>query len=438
MMEQVTATAPPRILLATVRSWPLAARLAMALHEAGASVTAWCPSGHPMLRTRAVAGSHPVNALTPAASLACAIERAVPDLIVPADDQTTAHLHTLYHRSAGGRASAVIESSLGSASSFAVTSSRAALLALAQRCSVPVPATRVIASTDDLRCWFADYGFPAFLKADGTSGGTGVKRVRSFGDAEAAFHALNAPPSPLRAAKRILLDGDRSLLLPALHRERPVITVQRHVQGCDANSAVFCWRGKVLAGIAAQVLHTRNTHGPSTVVRLIEDQRIDHAARQIAAALNLSGFYGFDFVIEERTGQPLLIEMNARATQIAHLPRNEGGDLAAAALSALTGRPIAPRPSAIAEDVVALFPQEWYRDPASSYLRTGFHDVPWSEPELVSYCIRNKPGWRRWLTHEHWRTLRTKPAPGREAAPSLLPEVQLAGPGFHAELEAGS
>ncbi|MGI8773061.1 MAG: ATP-grasp domain-containing protein [Acidobacteriaceae bacterium] len=423
MTEHVTATAPPRILLATVRSWPLAARLAMALHDAGASVTAWCPSGHPMLKTRAIARRHTANALTPVASLAHAIECTVPDLIVPADDQTTAHLHALYRRSPGTLIAALIERSLGDPGGFPMTSSRARLLALAQSRSVPVPATRVIASPGELRSWFADHGFPAFLKADGTSGGTGVKRVRSFGDAEAAFHALSAPPSLLRASKRTLLDGDRSLLLPALHRERPVITVQRHVQGTDANSAVFCWRGKVLAGIAAQVLHTRNTHGPSTVVRLIEDRRIDHAAQQIAAALNLSGFYGFDFVIEERSGQPLLIEMNARATQIAHLPRGQRGDLAAAAFSTLSGQPIAPRPSVIGGDIVALFPQEWYRDPASSYLRTGYHDVPWSEPDLVAYCIRNKPGWQRWLTYEHWRSLRAKPATSREAASSLHPET---------------
>lgn len=372
-----------------------------------------------MLKTRAVSASHTAHALTPVASLAHAIEQAAPDLIVPADDQTTAYLHTLCRRLPGTATAAVIERSLGPMESFAVTSSRAALLALAQDRSVAVPATSVVASADELRCWFSDHGFPAFLKADGTSGGTGVKCVQSFAEAEAAFAALHSPPSLLRAAKRALLDGDRSFLLPALRRQRSLITVQRHVQGADANSAVFCWRGKVLAGIAAQVLHTRNTHGPSTVVRLIQDPRIDRAAEQIAAALNLSGFYGFDFVLDEldemdERRQPLLIEMNARATQIAHLALGERGDLAAAAISALTGRNVTPRPAVTSGDVVALFPQEWYRDPASSYLRTGYHDVPWSEPDLVSYCIRNKPGWQRWLTYEHWRGEPEKQLPAEE------------------------
>jgi hypothetical protein len=417
MMEHETDTAPPVILLATVRGWPLAARLAMGLHEAGASVTAWCPSGHPMLKTGAIKHSYTASALTPVASLARAIAGAAPDLIVPADDQTTAHLHTLHRRSADKSVAALIERSLGHPGGFAITSSRAALLALAEDRSVPVPATCVVASADHLRSWFSTHGFPAFLKADGSSGGTGVKRVQSFAEAEAAFKALHTPPSLVRASKRILLDGDRSLLLPSLHRERPVITVQRHIEGADANSAVFCWRGKVLASIAARVLHTRNHHGPSTVVRLIEDPRIDHAAQQIAAALDLSGFYGFDFVIEERSGQPFLIEMNARATQIAHLALGERGDLPAAALSALPGPPAVPRPSVTSGDTIALFPQEWYRDPASSYLHSGYHDVPWSESELVSYCIRKKPGWQRWLTYEYWR--------GEPAS-----EEQLPAPGF--------
>jgi hypothetical protein len=36
-------------------------------------------------------------------------------------------------------------------------------------------------------------------------------------------------------------------------------------------------------------------------------------------------------------------------------------------------------------DEVALFPQEWKRDPASQWLSRAFHDVPFEEPEMLQY-----------------------------------------------------
>jgi hypothetical protein len=39
-------------------------------------------------------------------------------------------------------------------------------------------------------------------------------------------------------------------------------------------------------------------------------------------------------------------------------------------------------------DVIALFPQEWLRDPQSPFLRTAYHDVPWHESEFLRACVR--------------------------------------------------
>jgi hypothetical protein len=42
-----------------------------------------------------------------------------------------------------------------------------------------------------------------------------------------------------------------------------------------------------------------------------------------------------------------------------------------------------------ANEVIVLFPVEWKRDPASPFLTSGYHDVPWSEPGLVKTGILN-------------------------------------------------
>jgi hypothetical protein len=55
------------------------------------------------------------------------------------------------------------------------------------------------------------------------------------------------------------------------------------------------------------------------------------------------------------------------------------------------------------EETIALFPQEWNRDPASSLIRSAYHDVPWDSPTLVRACISEPSALRRVLTPSYWR-----------------------------------
>ena len=59
------------------------------------------------------------------------------------------------------------------------------------------------------------------------------------------------------------------------------------------------------------------------------------------------------------------------------------------------------------EDTIALFPQEWQRDPASPLIRSAYHDVPWDAPALVRAYINQRPGLRV-LTHQFWRERRQR------------------------------
>jgi len=38
-------------------------------------------------------------------------------------------------------------------------------------------------------------------------------------------------------------------------------------------------------------------------------------------------------------------------------------------------------------ETVALFPNEWLRDPHSRYLTHGHHDVPWDDPALLKAYV---------------------------------------------------
>jgi hypothetical protein len=151
--------------------------------------------------------------------------------------------------------------------------------------------------------------------------------------------------------------------------------------------------------------------GPSTVLRRIQNATMDRTAEILASRLNLSGFYGLDFILEEQTGIAWLLEMNSRATQIPHLALGPGHDLPAAAFAAVTGLAVRPRPAVTNEETIALFPQEWNRDPASPLIRSAYHDVPWESPTLVRACMARPSGFRRMASLSHWRKRKQQKLP---------------------------
>jgi hypothetical protein len=381
----------PKVLLAATDRWYPTARLGMALAKAGCVVEAVCPSGHPLSLTRALRQMHRYNGLSPLTSLSRAIRASNPDLVVPADDLATRHLHELHksgsrNGSAGREICKTIERSLGCADSYTIVGARHALMQVAKEEGIRVPNSAVIANAGDLHGWIARVGFPTVLKANGTSGGDGIKIVNTVQEAERAFRKLQSPPLLARAIKRAVIDRDLTLVRPSLLRRKPVVNAQSFVAGHEATSTIFCWEGQVLASLHFEVLVKAGSTGHATVVRWTDHPEMSAAALKIARRLKLSGFHGLDFMIEAKTGKAYLIEINPRTTQVGHLAFGNGHDLPAALYSALTGKSGDASASLTENDTIALFPQEWKRDPDSPFLLSAYHDVPWQEPRIVSAC----------------------------------------------------
>lgn len=391
----------PKILLATTCRWFATARLAVALVGAGCEVEAVCPRSHPLTRTRAPSRIHPYHALAPLRSVGAAIDAAQPRFVIPCDDLATTHLHRLYDRALhsgkhGVATRTLFEHSLGDPASFSVTTARVGLMTFAQERGIRVPTTAAVRTTDELRQWVLRNGLPAVLKADGTYGGRGVRVVHTEAEAVDAFHSLRSPPSPARALKRAVINRDFSYALPCALRLRSAVSVQRFLSGRDANSTVTCWHGQVVASITASVLRTLEENGPASVLQLIDNTEIGGAVERVVRELKLSGLVGFDFIIEEQTGAAYLIEMNPRATQVSHMNLGPGRDLPASLRAILSGEPVRDVPTVTGSDIIALFPQEWLRDPTSQFLKSGYHDVPWEEPDLIRACLQEDIRYKIW------------------------------------------
>ncbi|HEV2716455.1 MAG TPA: hypothetical protein VGU64_14430, partial [Terriglobales bacterium] len=76
-------------------------------------------------------------------------------------------------------------------------------------------------------------------------------------------------------------------------------------------------------------------------------------------------------------------------------------DLPAALYAAVSGQAVQPTAKLTENDTIALFPHEWLQDPASSFLQSGYHDVPWQEPELVRACVRTRVKRRGWYSRQN-------------------------------------
>jgi hypothetical protein len=377
----------PRVLLAATLEWPNAGRLAIAFRDAGFTVDAVAPLGHPVHAMAAPSGTFRYRAHRPISSLRRAIEMSRPNLIVPCDDRVVRRLHRLHAEAACPRDSVwiatLIERSLGAPASFPVLRRRDSLAALAAIEDVRAPRTDSIRTVSELRRWVAEHGLPVMLKLDGTSGGEDVVPVYDLAKLTRAFLAMQLRHAGLGRLKRARRNRDVHLPFDYLNDGPPSISVQTLVPGRPANCAVACWRGDVLAATAVETVCLQTTLGASSVVRVVEGAQMKAAARAIVRHLGLSGMCGFDFMVDDASGVAHLIEINPRATQINHLRLGGGHDLPAALRLAVEGLP-QPVATPVVELDIALFPQEWVRDRNSPHLLTaGYDDIPYDEPELL-------------------------------------------------------
>jgi hypothetical protein len=389
----------PKVLLLSSVGWPSVARLAAGFAQASCEVDALAPAGAAVLASRYLSRWHRYRALFPLASLRAAIRTALPDLIVCCDDRALAQALELYRRCGPDRRlSRLIELSLGNPAAIPRLISRNGFMAEAREEGIRVPDTIPIQDRRQLREAFATLSFPLVLKSDGSWGGEGVVVARNAAEAETAFAKLQHPASRVRSLARALRRRDAHYVADAISPIRGTISAQRFITGHPAASAFAAWRGEIMGAIYYDVILADGAIGPPNVIRRVDCPQIREATLKVARRFGLSGIHGMDF-IRDAQGTAHLIEINPRATQGSTLAFGRGRDLPSALAGCLIANP-GVRP-AIANDLVAVFPREWQRDPASPYLSLAHHDVPWDDPGVVLASLgmsatRSRREQRRW------------------------------------------
>ena len=381
----------PRILFLTLSDDIGSERIVSEIGRSGAACAVMGPSGAMAARSLRVSHHHRLPsrggpwgaALRVGQGLAALTTTWRPDAVVPLDDRAAGVLRDLATSSrTRGPVRGLLERSLGDPSHYRTACSRARLIELAAELGLRTPAQRPAGSASEAASAAAAIGYPLMVKREGTCGGSGVAMVSDASDLARRVRAATRKALAKRALRRLAgfrSDGDGA-----------AVTLQAHVAGALAMRTVACDGGRVLDGISFAADHLDPpVTGSSTVIRPLDHPEMDAAARRLVAALGLSGFASFDFILSP-DGAAHLIEMNARPVGSGHLAPLFGHDLYGAWLRGIADTAGAESPACAARSeaapcAVALFPKELGRDPASRHVAAPdvLHDVPWDEPAIV-------------------------------------------------------
>ena len=368
------------LLVSTASQWLGTARMPRAFANAGFAVTLLAPRGSLAARSRHVSR---VAYLSPTATpmewlmlLVQTIDSVLPEMLVPCDEMAVRLLFTLVLAPPAGiepsllaRLVDLISRSMGDPRHYAASIDKTLLPAAATELGVPMPPCAVAKGIDDAIAHAATLGYPVVVKQRFGFAGRGVAVVSSRDGLAAAVKALLRPDQ---------LDlGER---LP------PRLLVQAYITGPHHSQALVAHRGELLASFAwERFVATAPVKGQTSVVRFIRSPATRVNSETLARGLGINGFFNVQFVIDDATGIPYLLEINRRVVTHMHLGERVGRDLPRALMRALEGLP-SETPTAVAEEAggkIVVFPREWLRDRHSRHLAELPVDVPWDDPALL-------------------------------------------------------
>jgi hypothetical protein len=374
-----------RILAIATNEWPSIGQLLLALRKVGFEIAVVCPPVSPLRKLRNISVRYSYRSRQSLASIKAAIADWAPFLVVCNDDVAVRELHAIYGQArieTGSHESArlieLIESSLGDHRSFAATRSKSRLLSVAQALNVRYPPTIVVNSYEEIDRQLGRIVYPVLIKLDESWGGQGIRLAINHRELLFAVLELSFPPirpkSIRRLAARITQQLPDRWRVPFPQK----LSIQNYVSGRPANRAVVCWQGRVLAGISVEAIETDSQFGPTTLARMLDNRELADTAEKIVASQKLSGFVGFDFMLD-RANQAWFLEMNPRATPTSHL-RFRAPSLPASLFSTVTGRRPNNDVQEVPQEMIAIFPNRVSRQSLHPY----FDDTPEGEQEFVT------------------------------------------------------
>jgi len=178
---------------------------------------------------------------------------------------------------------------------------------LAHEIGIDSPNTYYPQSSQEAREYIAKVDLPVVIKMRKTSGAAGFRKIYERAHFEKTY-----------------FDVVKNNKLP----ESDLPMIQQLVEGPTICTLHLCNQGEVIGQVMYKGLRTMPRTGGTTVFRhSVEDNASEEAAAKVVKHLNFSGLCGFDFIQDELTGRPFLVDGNCRITPAVTMAYHGGADL---------------------------------------------------------------------------------------------------------------
>ncbi len=176
--------------------------------------------------------------------------------------------------------------------SFRLASDKLRLLRYAERIGISIPRTYAPESLDDYRAVADQIQFPCVAKWRRSSAGIGLQFPRT-------------PEQLIHLAKADKLKSDSAFDQRHL--------VQEFIPGEIRDVACLFRNGKPLATLVSRRITMQpSTGGPGLVVETVSDPALARLGEKLLSSLDWHGPAQVEFRVDERNGEPYLMEINAR------------------------------------------------------------------------------------------------------------------------------
>ena len=195
---------------------------------------------------------------------------------------------------------------------------KAKLAELAAKVGVHTPETFAPNTPEEAREIIAKIDYPVIIKQRQSSGASGMRRLEGRKEIEDWYFHL------------VSINHTSQANLPI---------IQRIIDGKTICTLELANQGDVVGEVLIRTLRSHPREEGSSVFReSIRQPACEDAAAKILNELHFSGLCGFDFVIDNATGTPYLVDGNPRQTPSLNLAYHAGCDMIAAWLDIAAGK----------------------------------------------------------------------------------------------------
>ena len=407
----------PRILLFALADWVGPTRLPYALRLAGFELALLADQSGLIAKSRHFEYRYELAPAQVRLGRIGPILRAIrdfqPRMVVPCDEAAAHVLQSLavawdggdirgrqFRTRVPGMIREVLLRSLGDPRFYPIRTSRKQARRAAEALGIAVPPSTTVPYQRIAEGFADDHGWPVVLTREGRATSDQVRVCHDRAELARAYAELTQSSTGGGNGLRGMLAKAYWTLRTGFHLtgdltrprdEGPLLHVETLLEGRGAIYSMVAWEGRALAGFAAlsETIHPAAS-GAASVVRLVEDDAIREAARKLAARFGFSGFAGIDFMRDAATDQLWFLKFNPRPTALAHLGQRAGNDLGQALMGQISNAfPTAPQP--VHEMTVALYPQDWLREPDDSKRVADYFDIPVDDDRLAAALRRMIP-----------------------------------------------